>query len=272
MANCITAEIPLTDIERMEIYINSPRKSVSQIKRETGADYILNGTLYNMSSGDPVCHLKVDGKVLANPDYGAWVYTWDVGPDIVMVRVPGPTKMNHIAGCLLINDGVAQKELYYDAGMGGARGRSAIGIKDKSLALYCSKDGTSYNMTPEALRNHLHSSGWDSAILLDGGGSSQCDFEGDKISSSRKVQHLILVYTKTGKCPYIEPIASVRNGRRGEDAKWVQWYLNKHGASLTVDGIFGTKSVTELKDFQKRKRLTVDGVCGPATRKELKKL
>ena len=32
--------------------------------------------------------------------------------------------------------------------------------------------------------------------MLDGGTSSQCDFDGEKITSSRKVQHLILVYVQ----------------------------------------------------------------------------
>lgn len=70
--------------------------------------------------------------------------------------------------------------------------------------------------------------------------------------------------------PYNEPTLLVKTGARGNDAKWVQWELNQSGASLVVDGIFGTKSVTALKNFQKSRGLVADGICGPATRKALK--
>ena len=60
--------------------------------------------------------------------------------------------------------------------------------------LYVSRDGSTSARTPEQLRDDLKAAGWSSAIMLDGGGSSQCDFKGEKISSSRNVQHLILVY------------------------------------------------------------------------------
>ena len=57
MANYATVAIPLENIQRVQLYINTPRKTVAQIKAATGADYILNGTLYNMSTGAVNCHL-----------------------------------------------------------------------------------------------------------------------------------------------------------------------------------------------------------------------
>lgn len=39
--------------------------------------------------------------------------------------------------------------------------------------------------TPESLRDDLTAAGWDSAVMLDGGGSSQCYFKGAVIQSSR---------------------------------------------------------------------------------------
>lgn len=53
--------------------------------------------------------------------------------------------------------------------------------------------------TPEALRDDLTAAGWDSAVMLDGGGSSQCYFKGAVIQSSRAVHDLILVYLKKGE-------------------------------------------------------------------------
>nr|DAM26174.1 MAG TPA: N-acetylmuramoyl-L-alanine amidase [Caudoviricetes sp.] len=40
--------------------------------------------------------------------------------------------------------------------------------------------------------------GWASAVMLDGGGSSQCDFGGERITASRKVHNWICVWLKQG--------------------------------------------------------------------------
>ena len=274
MANHIAVTIPLENIQRVQVYINEPRKTVAQIKKATGADYILNGTLYNMSTGEVNCHLKVSGEIIAAPPYSVNGYVWNDGKDIRMDVVPNAYARNYIACTPLLVSGKKLTKLTYDPGQGGSRGRSAIGIKGGNLALYCTKDGSSAARTPEKLRDDLFAAGWESAVMLDGGGSSQCDFAGDKITSTRKVQHLILVYLKTPPCPYAEPTSTIRRGSVGTGAKWVQWQLNRHGATLTVDGVFGAKSEEALKKFQKSAFTDPnewDGKCGPKTRTELKK-
>ena len=71
-----------------------------------------------------------------------------------------------------------------------------MGIKGDRLALYCTRDGGTMERTPEALRDDLAAAGWESAVMLDGGGSSQCYFKGDTIKATRVVHDLILVYLK----------------------------------------------------------------------------
>jgi len=198
MANRLECAVPLDEIKRIEIYINSPRKSLASIKKATGADYILNGTLYNMRTSVVNCHLKADGQVIAKPGYTVYGMAWDTGPDAAMEVLPN-ARRNYIACTPLIVHGDKVDKLIYDPGQGGKRGRSAIGMKGDRLALYCAKDGSGGARTPEALRDELAAAGWRSAVMLDGGGSSQCDFAGKKITSSRKVQHLILVYVKKGE-------------------------------------------------------------------------
>jgi peptidoglycan L-alanyl-D-glutamate endopeptidase CwlK len=56
-------------------------------------------------------------------------------------------------------------------------------------------------------------------------------------------------------------------GRRGDDVRALQTDLNRLGAGLTVDGIFGLATDTFVRSFQKSNGLTVDGVVGPKTRK-----
>lgn len=71
--------------------------------------------------------------------------------------------------------------------------------------------------------------------------------------------------------PYTEPTKNVKLNTRENDAKWCQYALNKRGAHLIVDGIFGVKSVDALKQFQFSHGLKADGICGEKTRAALKK-
>ena len=207
MSNPSAVTVPLSRIGRIQVYVNTRRRTLTQIMRETGADYGLNGTLYNMRTLAVNCHLKADGKVLASPAYTVAGYAWDQGPDIRMDMLPDSAR-NYIACTPLIVSGKALSKLTYDSGQGGKRGRSAIGIKGDRLALYCSRDGSAAARTPETLRDDLARAGWDSAVMLDSGVSSQCDFLGQRITSSRRAQHYILVYLNDkepkGERPMVE--------------------------------------------------------------------
>lgn len=52
---------------------------------------------------------------------------------------------------------------------------------------------------------------------------------------------------------------------RGDDVKEMQTLLNKQGFSVDADGVFGPKTETSVKAFQKAKGLTVDGKVGGKT-------
>ena len=71
------ASIPLGDIERVQIYINKSVKTLAEIKAETGADYLINGGLYQGPKA--VCHLRADGRTYAKDPYTYWGYAWDTG-------------------------------------------------------------------------------------------------------------------------------------------------------------------------------------------------
>lgn len=60
---------------------------------------------------------------------------------------------------------------------------------------------------------------------------------------------------------------TVKRGAKGGNVKTLQTALNKAGAKpeLKVDGIFGPKTEAATKSFQKRKKLTADGIAGPVT-------
>ena len=212
MADHLAVTIPLSNIQKIQIYVNTAERSLSAIQAETGADYIINGTLYNMSTFKPNCHLRVDGETLCNPAYSVAGYAWNEGPDISIDTLPDPTQRNYIACTPLVLDGKPIANLTYDPGQGGKRGRTAIGIKEDRLALYCTRDGGMMTRTPEALRDDLAAAGWESAVMMDGGGSSQCWFRGQTIKSTRAVHDLILVYLKGDDSTGIKTYSVKKNG------------------------------------------------------------
>jgi len=62
---------------------------------------------------------------------------------------------------------------------------------------------------------------------------------------------------------------TARRGDTGEYVNAAQNELNRHGNSLNVDGIFGNLTDAAVRNFQKSVDLTVDGVVGPNTWREL---
>lgn len=54
-------------------------------------------------------------------------------------------------------------------------------------------------------------------------------------------------------------------GSRGSEVTDLQRLLNQNGYQLDEDGIFGNKTQTAVKDFQKKNGLTVDGIVGEQT-------
>jgi len=181
-------------VERIELRVTNCRKTLSQVKAETKAHYVLNGGMWN-PDGTPCPLLKVGGAMLSGTPWRPMGYAWDKGPDIHMTSgYEGAA--NFIAVTALISSGKPVDKPSYGSAQGGKRGRSAIGLRGGSLALYCSGDGTGDAATPETLRDELAGLGWASAVMLDGGGSSQCDFGGERITASRKVHNWICVYLK----------------------------------------------------------------------------
>lgn len=178
---------------KVSIYVNSARKTMAQIKKETGADIIINGGIYNMSTFVPYCWLKADGKLLASDHYTYFGYGWNAYNLIMDTSANIGKYQNYIACVALRKDG-QDLDLIYDKAMGGRRGRSAIGLRsDGNVVAWCTSDG-SYALTPEQLQEEMQKLGCVSALMLDGGGSSQCLTPNGSITSSRIVQNFICIW------------------------------------------------------------------------------
>lgn len=82
--------------------------------------------------------------------------------------------------------------------------------------------------------------------------------------------------------PYPEPTRLLYKKlimMRGEDVKWLQWELIRHGClpsknakgKSNIDGILGNDTSNAIYAFQKKSNIEVDGKCGVITRTYLKK-
>ena len=188
-------EIPLSRIESIKILVTNCTKTLSQIKSSTQADYIINGGMWN-ADGSPCPLLKVDGKMVSIEPWTAYGYGWNTASDIKMTATYSNLN-NFIAVTPLILNSAPLSKLSYGSSMGGKRGRTAMGLKNGALCLYCSQDGTSDVKTPETLRDYCFELGWESGMMFDGGGSSMCDFAGQQIKGDgRKVHNWICVTMK----------------------------------------------------------------------------
>lgn len=58
---------------------------------------------------------------------------------------------------------------------------------------------------------------------------------------------------------------TVRKNSKNNYVKQLQKSLNQLGSSLSVDGIYGTKTENAVRAFQKKVNIKVDGICGPNT-------
>ena len=82
--------------------------------------------------------------------------------------------------------------------------------------------------------------------------------------------------------PYKEPTVTIKKGSKGEGVKWMQWELIEAGYGkkfqynkvkynpVEVDGQAGDITDAAIRSFQKKSKLTVDGLAGKATRTALK--
>ena len=257
---------------KIQIYVNTSKKTIAQVKSETGCDYIINGGLFNWN-WSAACWLKVNGKRYASESWKAWGYGWNGDISNFCVQLDDTGVDNFINCVCMVKDGVKQTggDWSYGSDMGGSRPRTAWAIMpDGSHYLYASTSGK----TPEQLRDYFYNLGAKQALMMDGGGSTQCIFPQGKVSSSRVVYDYICFWVNgntssgeggSGAMEIERPTGLVKQGDTGPQVAWVQTQLNKLGNDLDVDGIFGSGTYTAVVNFQNYYSLDVDGIVGTDT-------
>ena len=159
----------------------------------------------------------------------------------------------------------------YNAKVGGAfhsyhlRGMAAdiviSGVSSKLVAQYAETVGCGGVGWYEA-RNFTHIDTRSGNVRWKDSGSNVVKTFGTAIAPAPK---------PSSKCPYSEPAKTIRFGAKGNNVKWLQWHLNQLGEKLTIDGDFGVLVKAAVLRFQKKQKLTQDGIVGAKTRTALKK-
>ena len=195
------AHIPRNTLKRMAL-ITGGGRSLEDVKAAEAPDLICNGGFFDHIN-EPTHHLKADGVVRATAPWTCWGYAWDEGSDVAMVVLPADEKRSYIAAYELITPyQTPDKPLAYSMDLAWTRGRTAMGLAGNTLVILCCGDGTDDAMTPEELRSAMLADGCDNAIMLDGGGSSQCDFGGGQvIRSNRPVDNYLCIWLKKEASP-----------------------------------------------------------------------
>lgn len=70
--------------------------------------------------------------------------------------------------------------------------------------------------------------------------------------------------------PYTLLSTLMKMGARSSSVKWLQWELNRHGANLKIDGVFGQQTKLAVLLYQKDHGLVQDGIVGKKTIESLK--
>ena len=135
------------------------------------------------------------------------------------------------------------------------------GVKSKEVAQYAETIGCGGIGWYEA-RNFTHIDTRSGCVRWKNSGSNVVRAFGAAVAPVPK---------PSSKCPYTEPAKTIRFGAKGNDVKWLQWHLNQLGEKLTIDGDFGVLVKAAVLRFQKKQKLTQDGIVGAKTRAALKK-
>lgn len=213
---------------KMSLYIANGKYSAQQVQNLTGADIVLNCTLYTFATMKPCMDFKADGIVYSDEEPLYEGYGWNSNSR-VMTRTTDMVRYdNFISSCNIIKQG---KVCSVDgiAWVAGSRARTAIGWKkDGTMVIYANASGqTIAQVTDDMLK-----AGCVDAINLDGGGSTQIATKKyGNIYSSRKVQNYLCVWEEVTTTPAVtSPSTSV------PASYWAQTPTSVNKFPLTVRG------------------------------------
>jgi N-acetyl-anhydromuramyl-L-alanine amidase AmpD len=77
------------------------------------------------------------------------------------------------------------------------------------------------------------------------------------------------VHSQLPLCSSLPTLARNDHAAPNKDVRYLQQSLAKNGYPVAIDGLFGKKTEQAVVNFQKQKRIAVDGIVGPQTWNQL---
>ena len=196
-------------IKRMAFIVGHERLA-SMVKAAIGCDTIFNASFYGSKNGElvPTFHLKSETYVLADQEWKCYGLSWDSKYlatthelNYAMRLVMDDDHDTCISGYILLAPNAGMNATL-DANIPSRntkRGRTLLGVKATGeVVIHVVGDGDSQSLTATQCRQKMYDLGCQYAIMLDGGGSSQADFEdGTRIYSSREVYNYLAIWLYT---------------------------------------------------------------------------
>ena len=199
-------------IARMK-FVYGDGKTAKAVKDKVGCDHIVNASFYASFLDEegkpyklPVFHLKNEGEVVKDPGYTTYGTSWKSSENgITNLNYGVKTVSNDQDNTWISGYRLIDPELDTDDPLDRSipsyavkRGRTLMGVKDDgTLVIYVCGDDTLHSLTAVQCRQKMLELGCKYAIMLDGGGSSQCDFAtGDYIRSTRAVCDYLCIWEK----------------------------------------------------------------------------
>ena len=272
MANIKIVKIPYDKLIHIGIWDNySKRQKLSSIYSELVKKYP-NKEIYIMNAGffngdfTSALALKAAGIVIDNRwTYEAfYAFNGNSKPELYSKGYTCPIHKKDAVAVHppLLEKGVKSPDFRYCIDNSN-RGRSLIGHNDNYFVMVCVSDATgSSDFTLDESIKYMQQLGCTYAGNLDGGRSSQCNFNGKTINSSRLVNNFIY--------SIVEPDED-SNNKLSTEEQYQTWLNQTYRLGLAVDGSLGPASNKgQIKAMQTENGSDVDGSWGPASKAEHK--
>lgn len=220
------------EIGRIQLYVTrkDAQKTASQVRKLTGADVVINASLFNKDTWQPYCCVKADGKVLNDDRYNYRGLGWNSGDREFRITTSAEMKdYENFLSCILLIWNGEPYPYYADAAVSRSSGRTAV-IRRKTghLILWCAAEGKDSQTLPELQKTlFARYPDVDWVLVLDGGDSVQLSQEGSEyLYSSRRVHNYLCFWRKDPEGEAAKPPDIHR--RRWSVKKQGKLYLSKH--------------------------------------------
>ena len=160
-------QIPFTELARCECFVADHPTTAQAVQAQTGADFVINASIFNLRSGEILSRIVAGGRVYGTKAAPAWgigfldggapVRTWDNG--IGCQHYLGPYSYAVVDG--EVRDGLNDS---------ARRGRMLVGLTADSLVVLGFDDADPSCCSTETACRGMLGRGCVFAVNLDGGG------------------------------------------------------------------------------------------------------